>query len=57
LAEAAIEYAGPAIKARCLIPRFGQPSELKCVAVFLASDASSYTTGQIIIVDSGRTIV
>ena len=57
LADAAIEYAEPAIKARNPIPRVGAPGELKGVAVFLASDASNYITGQIIVVDGGRTIV
>jgi NAD(P)-dependent dehydrogenase (short-subunit alcohol dehydrogenase family) len=57
LADAAIEYAEPAIKARCPIPRVGQAGELKGVAVFLASDASNYITGQTIVVDGGRTIV
>jgi gluconate 5-dehydrogenase len=36
--------------------RVGQPGELKGVAVFLASDASNYITGQTIIVDGGGTI-
>ena len=57
LADAVIEYAEPAIKARNPIPRVGEPGELKGVAVFLASDASNYITGQTIIVDGGRTIV
>jgi NAD(P)-dependent dehydrogenase (short-subunit alcohol dehydrogenase family) len=57
LADAAIEQAEPAIKARCPIPRVGEPGELKGVAVFLASDASNYITGQTIVVDGGRTIV
>ncbi|HEX8494966.1 MAG TPA: glucose 1-dehydrogenase [Pyrinomonadaceae bacterium] len=57
LADAAIEYAEPAIKARNPIARVGAAGELKGVAVFLASDASSYITGQTIVVDGGRTIV
>ncbi len=57
LADAAIEYAEPVIKARNPIPRVGAAGELKGVAVFLASDASNYITGQVIVVDGGRTIV
>jgi NAD(P)-dependent dehydrogenase (short-subunit alcohol dehydrogenase family) len=57
LADAVIELAEPAIKARSPIPRVGAAGELKGVAVFLASDASNYITGQTIVVDGGRTIV
>jgi gluconate 5-dehydrogenase len=37
--------------------RIGRRGELKGVAVFLASAASSYVTGQTIVVDGGRTAV
>jgi len=57
LADAVIEFAEPAIKARSPIPRVGAAGELKGVAVFLAADASNYITGQTIVVDGGRTIV
>ena len=57
LADAAIQYTEPSIKARNPIPRVGDAGELKGVAVFLASDASNYITGQTIVVDGGRTIV
>ena len=38
------------------IPRVGEEGELKGVTVFLASDASSYVTGQTIAVDGGMTV-
>jgi NAD(P)-dependent dehydrogenase (short-subunit alcohol dehydrogenase family) len=57
LADAVIEQAEASIKARSPIPRVGDAGELKGVALFLASDASNYITGQTIVVDGGRTIV
>jgi NAD(P)-dependent dehydrogenase (short-subunit alcohol dehydrogenase family) len=56
MADPVIEVAEPAIKAASPIPRVGAAGELKGVAVFLASDASNYITGQVIVVDGGRTI-
>ena len=56
LADAAIVQAEPQIKATSPIGRVGKPGELKGVAIFLAADASSYITGQTIVVDGGRTI-
>ena len=56
LADPAIVHAEPQIKATSPIPRVGEAGELKGVAVFLASDAASYITGQTIVVDGGRTI-
>ncbi len=56
LADAAIVHAEPQLKATSPIPRVGEEGELKGVAVFLAADASSFITGQTIIVDGGRTI-
>ncbi len=57
LADAVIEKLEPEIQRRNPIPRVGAAGELKGVAVFLASDASSYITGQTIVVDGGGTIV
>ena len=36
--------------------RFGQPEDIANTVVFLASDKSSYITGQTIIVDGGWTL-
>jgi sorbose reductase len=43
----------------CLTPqkRIPDPSELKGIFVFLASDAASYFTGSSIIADGGYTIL
>jgi NAD(P)-dependent dehydrogenase (short-subunit alcohol dehydrogenase family) len=56
LADPAIPLAEPGIKQYSPIPRVGAPGELKGVAVFLAADASNYITGQVIVVDGGRSI-
>jgi NAD(P)-dependent dehydrogenase (short-subunit alcohol dehydrogenase family) len=57
LTDAVIGLVEPSIKARNPIPRVGEAGELKGLAVFLASDASSYITGQVIAVDGGATAV
>jgi NAD(P)-dependent dehydrogenase (short-subunit alcohol dehydrogenase family) len=56
LADPGIAVAEPGIKASSPIPRVGAAGELKGVVVFLAADASSYITGQVIVVDGGRSI-
>ena len=42
------------ILSRTPMGRLGQPEEIAKIAVFLASDASSYMTGQTIYADGGR---
>ena len=44
---------GPKIRSRIPLKRWGDPADLKGAAVFLASKASSYVTGQTIYVDGG----
>ena len=38
------------------IPRIGQPAEVSAIVVFLASDESSYCTGQEFVVDGGSVL-
>jgi gluconate 5-dehydrogenase len=56
LADAVIDIYERSIQENNIIPRVGNEGELKGVAVFLASDASSYITGQTIAVDGGMTV-
>jgi gluconate 5-dehydrogenase len=56
LADAVIDIYERSIQENNVIPRVGNEGELKGVAVFLASEASSYITGQTIAVDGGMTV-
>ncbi|MFN6962399.1 MAG: glucose 1-dehydrogenase [Pyrinomonadaceae bacterium] len=56
LADAVIDIYERSIQENNVIPRVGREGELKGVTVFLASDASSYVTGQTIAIDGGMTV-
>ncbi len=56
LADKVIDIYERQIQETNAIPRIGEEGELKGAAVFLASDASSYITGQTIVVDGGMTV-
>lgn len=53
------DAAGGAIRDRLTeqmaVDRLGQPADLKGTALYLASDASPYTTGEVVVVDGGMT--
>ena len=48
------EEAKAKIMSRTPMKRLGQPSEIADTVAFLASDAASYITGEIVVVDDGR---
>jgi gluconate 5-dehydrogenase len=56
LADPVIDIYERTIQEDSVIPRVGAEGELKGVAVFLASDASSYVTGHTLVVDGGMTV-
>lgn len=56
LADKVIDIYERSIQETNVIPRIGEEGELKGATVFLASDASSYITGQTIVVDGGMTV-
>ena len=47
--------AGRTKMAQSVIPRVGQPEEIANVALFLASDESSFINGDVIVADAGWT--
>jgi NAD(P)-dependent dehydrogenase (short-subunit alcohol dehydrogenase family) len=57
MTEKVLDHMQPFIQSSIPMRRVGRPGELKGVAVFLASPASDYITGQTIVVDGGATIL
>jgi gluconate 5-dehydrogenase len=55
LSHSLLEKTLPKVEQRTPMGRIGKPGELSGVAVFLASGASSYVTGQVLAVDGGLT--
>ena len=56
MSEAVRNKAGDLIKKMIPMRRLGRPEDIAEVAVFLASDAAAYITGQVITVDGGLTL-
>jgi NAD(P)-dependent dehydrogenase (short-subunit alcohol dehydrogenase family) len=55
MSEWIIEHRKDSLLARIPLGRFGGDHDLKGAAVFLASDASAYVTGHVLVVDGGQT--
>jgi NAD(P)-dependent dehydrogenase (short-subunit alcohol dehydrogenase family) len=56
MSEKVIERNREAFLKRIPLGRFGGENDLKGAAVFLASDASNYVTGHVLVVDGGQTV-
>jgi 3-oxoacyl-[acyl-carrier protein] reductase len=56
MSQAVRNKAGDMIKKFIPMRRFGRPEDIARVAVFLASEDSSYITGQVLTVDGGLSL-
>ncbi len=52
-ARALWEQAGDAVARRLPLKRLGEPDDVATAALFLASDAASWITGHVLVVDGG----
>ncbi|HTW57694.1 MAG TPA: SDR family oxidoreductase [Terriglobales bacterium] len=55
MSSGVIEHRRDSLLAKIPLGRFGADHDLKGAAVFLASDASAYVTGHVLVVDGGQT--
>ena len=55
LSEGVIEHHEEALLSRIPLRRFGSERDIRAAAVFLASPASDYMTGQVLVLDGGAT--
>lgn len=55
MSKVVMQRYGETLRSRIPLHRFGNDHDLKGAAVFLASDASDYVTGHVLVVDGGQT--
>ena len=56
-ARALWESAGDAVASRLPLKRLGEPDDIATAALFLASEAASWITGHVLVVDGGALVM